>query len=118
MACCGRGRKPTTVVHRGVTPPQLQPTKAPEQRPPVQHVTPPEATKQPVQSAFTPQKRPENQMPAAKSLPPSEELPPCRYREFRSKQIIGGREVENFFCKAFLMAVRQEHCRVCQKHDK
>lgn len=117
MSCCGKGRrgKPTVTVNRATEPaPAVNPTtKAPTapQRPIIRN-----------QLAFQqPKEQQPKELPTPHHIPKSEssnELPKCRYREFRSKQIIGGREVETYFCKAFSMSVRAEHCRACQKHDK
>ena len=125
MACCGRGNKSkggTVTTWRA--PVQTTPSepKVPERQIPI--ATPTNHSIQPPkiqQTLFTPQQNKPQPQPTPKSTPPppvNNDLPKCRYREFKSKQIIGGREIENYYCKAFSMNVRQEHCKACQKHDK
>jgi hypothetical protein len=111
MACCGRGKKsPVPPPVQRETPPALPSVPPPKPAPP---------PKQIVRNIPKPApKKEEPPKPVPTAIAPENELPPCRFREFKSKQTIGGREIENYFCQAFLINVRKEHCRVCQKHDK
>ena len=113
MACCGRGGG-----NKGISAPKvISPT--PPALPQTERSVPPPAAAHPPRPKTIIQPRTSQPQPKAPTpLPEALALPPCRFREFRSKHIIGGKEVETYFCKAFNMNVRQEHCRVCPKADK
>jgi hypothetical protein len=121
MACCGRGRSKAQTAppsHVG-TPPALPsaPPRAPSP-PPQPKPVKSSATEKRTTVPTPPKTEEKSSKPAPSFTVPEGELPKCRFREFKSKQIIGGREIENYFCNAFSINVRQEHCRVCQKYDK
>jgi hypothetical protein len=119
MACCGRGKssKPPANTNRTETPKTLSsPPKTPPPASPPRIASPPRP--QPQAPRPAPPVPKSLDKPATKSEAPTDALPKCKYREFKNKQIIGGKEIETYFCKAFSMSVNQAHCRACQKHDK
>lgn len=115
MACCGRSKNKTPVNNgRSASPPTIPPNPTPVEP---RKTAPPAVRQIPAKPAPQSLNKTIDPKPVPKAIT-TDEIPPCRYREFKSQQIIGGRPVETYWCKAFSMNVRKEHCKVCQKNDK
>lgn len=127
MACCGKGNKNKGNAVKNWSPQQ---TSLPQRTQPIPPIPTPKTealtpitrasqTPNSTQSLFQPQKNlPPPAQPQNITAKNIDELPKCRYRDYKSKQIIGGKEITNYFCRAFDLCVRSEHCKACQKLDK